>query len=136
MECLHCGDCCLRMSPKSAPDACPDLVKINGFYFCADYEHRPPVCRNHGFPIRYCPIGFEKTGCRNPQDVAQRIDASWEIITTRFNSIRHDSGRCHTDSDIRKTGQSARSTRVNGSIESTDNQSLDLTPEKTPARVS
>jgi len=81
MECLYCGDCCLRMSPKSAPKPCPDLIHIGDFWFCGCYETRPNECRNHSFPHRYCPIGFEKTGCQNPQDVAHRIDAGWEIIT-------------------------------------------------------
>ena len=88
MDCLHCGDCCLRMSPKSAPEPCPDLVEINGFYFCTDYENRPKECVRHDFPSRYCPIGFEKTGCRNPQDAASRIDQGWEIITNQLTDAK------------------------------------------------
>lgn len=80
MDCLHCGDCCLRMSPKSAPAPCPDIIQDGTFYFCGDYKRRPEACVNHSFQFRYCPIGFEKLGLKNPQDVAQRIDAGFELI--------------------------------------------------------
>jgi len=83
MDCLYCGDCCLRMSPKSAPDPCPDIIQDGSYYFCGCYETRPRECVNHEFQARYCPIGFEKTGCRNPQNVALRIDTGWEKIQIR-----------------------------------------------------
>ena len=88
MNCLHCGDCCLRMSPKSAPNPCPDIIKIENFYFCSCYEDRPVNCVNHDFPSRYCPIGFTKLNLQNPQEVAQRIDDGYELqinITMKMN---------------------------------------------------
>lgn len=81
MECLYCGDCCLRMSPISGPDPCPHIIKIDSFVFCKVYENRPEECRDHKLPFRYCPIGFEMTGCKSPQDAALRIDTGYEMIT-------------------------------------------------------
>ena len=80
MYCLYCGDCCLRMSPKSAPNPCPDIIQDGTFYFCGCYEQRPEECINHSFPFRYCPIGLEKLSLKNPQEVAQRINAGFKKI--------------------------------------------------------
>ncbi|SMF95685.1 hypothetical protein SAMN02949497_3059 [Methylomagnum ishizawai] len=80
MNCLHCGDCCLRMSPISAPEPCPHLVISGTFYFCGIYDRRPDECRNHSFPSRHCPIGVEKLGLTDPQKIAIRIDAGWSMI--------------------------------------------------------
>jgi len=82
MECLSCGDCCLRMSPFSNP--CPKLIKYGDVYYCSIYETRPEQCRNHSFPTRYCPIGFEKLSLSNPQEVAMRIDYCWDVITKKL----------------------------------------------------
>lgn len=79
MECLSCGDCCKRMSPFGNP--CPHLVEVGDVVFCSIYNKRPEECRNHSFPSRYCPIGFDVLGLRNPQDVAIRIDKAWNVIT-------------------------------------------------------
>ena len=96
MDCLHCGDCCLRMSPKSVPDPCPDIIQDGTFYFCGDYEQRPEVCVNHSFQFRYCPIGLEKLRLKNPQDVALRIDAGFELIMQYNQRSPHDTLRTTT----------------------------------------
>ncbi len=78
MECLHCGDCCERMSPISSP--CPRIKKNGSFIFCGAYENRPDDCIRHSHPFKWCPIGFEKLRMQNPQDVAARIDAGYDLI--------------------------------------------------------
>ena len=80
MNCLHCGDCCLRMSPLSYPDPCPKLVQVGTFYFCGDYEHRPEACRRHENPGRHCPVGVTKLGITEPGQVAIRIDMGYALI--------------------------------------------------------
>lgn len=78
MNCLHCGDCCLRMSPFSAPEPCPYLIKDESFYFCGIYESRPDECRNHTFPFRHCPIGVDTLNLDDPLKISMRIDAGWK----------------------------------------------------------
>lgn len=78
MYCLHCGDCCLRMSPLSAPEPCPKIVQDGTFYFCGDYANRPSECSKHDFPSRFCPIGIEKLGLSESMHVAMRIDVGYE----------------------------------------------------------
>lgn len=82
MECLHCGDCCLRMSPISQPNPCPHIIKENDFYFCGIYPDRPDQCSNHGFHSRVCPIGFDKLKHKlhDSIDLAQRIDEGYRIL--------------------------------------------------------
>ena len=79
MYCLNCGDCCLRMSPKSF-GPCPDIIKKGTFYFCGDQEQKPQQCAKHDFFSRWCPIGFEKLRLKNPQEVARRVDMGYEMI--------------------------------------------------------
>jgi len=79
MECLHCGDCCLRFSPFGNP--CPNLIQDGSFFFCSIYSSRPEQCRKHRFNgFRFCPIGLEKLGLSTPIEVSIRIDAGWEKI--------------------------------------------------------
>ena len=78
MDCLHCGDCCLRMSPISAPEPCPHLVKDNDFYFCKIYKSRPDQCKAHDFPSRFCPIGMDTQKLSYPEDV-EKIRIRLEI---------------------------------------------------------
>ena len=79
MNCLYCGDCCLRMSPL-AIGRCP-LLQIDGsFFFCSDYANRPQQCRDHTFPYRDCPIGLEKLNISTPEMLSRRIDDGWEKI--------------------------------------------------------
>lgn len=68
MYCLHCGDCCLRMSPISAPEPCPEIIKDGTFFFCKKYKARPKECENHKHPFRFCAIGLEKLGLTYPED--------------------------------------------------------------------
>lgn len=84
MNCLHCGDCCLRMSPISAPDPCPNLVIVENFYFCGIYENRPEECRNHKFPFRHCPVGVDILGLDDPIKIAQRIDKGYDLLKKEF----------------------------------------------------
>jgi len=78
MECLHCGDCCLRMSPISNP--CPYIVLKDNYMFCANYENRPQQCRDHRFDSSICPIGINTLKIRSPQEIADRIDGGWKLI--------------------------------------------------------
>lgn len=88
MECLYCGDCCLRMSPIS-DGPCPNLIHTCDFYFCIDYENRPEQCRNHRFNgFRFCPIGVEKLKLTNSQDVARRINVGYEKIKLIDGKVR------------------------------------------------
>ena len=76
MYCLHCGDCCLRMSPLNQ-DRCPLVVQCRTYYFCGDYEHRPKECVNHKYDMRFCPIGMDKLSLHYPDDldkIRERID--------------------------------------------------------------
>lgn len=84
MYCLHCGDCCKRMSPLSAPEPCPKLVEDDGFYFCGDYEHRPHQCVNHSFPYHVCPVGWGVVGIRDMEDMRLRVDAGHAMIKGRI----------------------------------------------------
>ncbi len=79
MICLHCGDCCLRMSPKTH-SKCPDVIQIGDFYFCNDYENRPKECINHSFPYKYCPLGIVICGLETVEDLHQRMDRGYELI--------------------------------------------------------
>lgn len=96
MYCLHCGDCCLRMSPLNQ-GRCPIVVQKDTFYFCGDYEHRPAECKNHEYPFaRFCPIGMDVLKLEYPDDlerIRQRIDYDNEYL---FNMPQHTKGatRC------------------------------------------
>lgn len=84
MECLHCGDCCKRMSPISSPDPCPymERVTLGGeeFFFCRIYDNRPAACANHQFPSRFCPVGIDVLRITEAGEVARRIDRGWEYL--------------------------------------------------------
>ena len=86
MTCLHCGDCCLRMSPLGSP--CPKLEKRETFYFCGDYENRPEECVNHRHPFRFCPIGISLLDLRNTDESRNRIDTGYEMTRRKANE-RH-----------------------------------------------
>lgn len=78
MICLHCGDCCLRMSPLGSP--CPKLIKHGNFYFCGDYENRPEDCKTHQFPFPVCAVGVEKLGIYNVEQLHMRIDTGYAML--------------------------------------------------------
>ena len=87
MNCLHCGDCCKRMSPISQPEPCPHIVEIDGFVFCGQYDHRPEQCRNHTFQASKCPIGCDVLKMTTPQQVHDRIDQGYMIIRAGLVSV-------------------------------------------------
>ena len=79
MNCLYCGDCCLRMSPKNY-SRCLNIIQIDDFYFCKDYENRPFECRNHSFMFNHCPIGIDVCKIQTLDQLRIRIDHGWELI--------------------------------------------------------
>ena len=81
MYCLHCGDCCIRMSPLTSDDTpCPKLIKDNTFYFCSINSHKPKQCNNHRFPAHICPIGMSVLGYTTLEEARIRIDEGYEKI--------------------------------------------------------
>lgn len=83
MYCLHCGDCCRRMSPLSAPLPCPNIVEIKKdgqkYVFCGIYNIRPERCRKHEFIARVCPIGASLLDLPTPDSLRKRIDDGFEL---------------------------------------------------------
>lgn len=45
MYCLHCGDCCRRMSPISHPAPCPHIVEIQGLTTSMMNHHQKALPR-------------------------------------------------------------------------------------------
>jgi len=79
MKCLHCGDCCLRMSPLGSP--CPKLVNRGDFFFCGDYANRPQECANHCYSFAtVCPIGIDKLRISSSDEIHARIDAAYTLL--------------------------------------------------------
>ena len=78
LVCLHCGDCCLRMSPFGSP--CQKLIRHGNFYFCSIYDCRPKECRNHEHPFPVCPIGAEKIGINDCEELRKRIDTGHAML--------------------------------------------------------
>lgn len=83
MYCLHCGDCCLRMSPISNP--CPHLIieKSNydrSYHFCKIYKNRPEECENHSFPMRFCPIGMSIFKFEDPTTTQAHLAIGYQKI--------------------------------------------------------
>lgn len=71
MRCVHCGICCMTMSPKSAPFPCPFLVRRGDIYFCGCYDSRPAICRNFNITDReYCPYALNRLRLSYPEDEA------------------------------------------------------------------
>jgi hypothetical protein len=83
MECLYCGDCCLRFSPLGSP--CPKLIQDGTFFFCGNYQNRPEQCENHRFNgFKVCPIGLGKLELSTATEVSIRIDTGWKKIAGDF----------------------------------------------------
>lgn len=80
MYCLHCGDCCKRMSPLSAPEPCPHLIECCTFVFCGIYDRRPEECRKHDFPARVCPVGASMLDLPTTDALRKRIDDGFKMI--------------------------------------------------------
>ena len=68
----------MRMSPISAPEPCPHLIKDGNFCFCTIYKNRPDQCEKHDFPSRFCPIGMDVLKLSYPEDV-EKIRMRLEI---------------------------------------------------------
>ena len=81
MNCLHCGNCCLTMSPLNQGH-CPIVKQEGTFYLCGDYERRPKECRNHEYHTRFCPIGMDVLKLHYPDD----LDKIRDRKSTRLNS--------------------------------------------------
>ncbi len=83
MYCLHCGDCCRRMSPLSAPDPCPHIVEREKdgqiYVLCGVYDRRPEQCRNHDYPSRVCPVGADFLNISMSDALRKRIDDGYEL---------------------------------------------------------
>jgi len=81
MDCLHCGDCCLRMSPINH-GRCPFLLEVTlhgqNYVFCGEYKNRPKQCSNHSFDSRFCPVGIDVLKPKNLDILRQRIDIGYE----------------------------------------------------------
>jgi len=62
MQCLRCGDCCIRFEipelNKRAGVRCRHLTENN---LCElwDKPERPKICNNHDYPAIVCPIGLQ-----------------------------------------------------------------------------
>lgn len=79
MQCLYCGDCCLRISPISAPEPCPHIIKEGSFCFCSIYFNRPDQCKKHSFPSLFCPIGIEKLALKKTK-IKERIEFGRKLL--------------------------------------------------------
>lgn len=87
MACLHCGDCCRRMSPlvvdpETTP--CPHIVEVQRglavFTVCGIYERRPQQCRDHDYPSSVCPIGRQVLGISDQSYLAAREYLAQQVL--------------------------------------------------------
>lgn len=83
MHCLHCGDCCKRMSPLSE-ETCKHLVEVKGYFLCSAYRNRPERCKKHEYPHRFCPVGVDVLKLADVDKVRYRIDHGWELCQRLF----------------------------------------------------
>lgn len=91
MYCLHCGDCCLRMSPLNQGH-CPLVIQYDNYYFCGNYEHRPKECKDHDYPARFCPIGLDILKLSYPEDlnkIRERIDKGHYLMANHPPKFIH-----------------------------------------------
>jgi len=83
--CLHCGDCCKRISPVTGNgEPCPHIKETGTFVFCSTYEQRPEQCRRHSFPARFCPIGLDTLKLTEVDDIQLRLEKGWELLTKGY----------------------------------------------------
>lgn len=87
MVCLHCGDCCRRMSPLvTDPETmpCPHIVEARrgsaAFVFCGIYERRPQQCRDHSYLSSACPIGRWVLGIDDQSHLAAREHLAEQVL--------------------------------------------------------
>ena len=73
---LHCGHCCLNLSPFSSEEkACPSLKNDGNMYFCGQHRTKPECCGNHDFPLTgVCPVGKELLGLKTFEEIKSRIE--------------------------------------------------------------
>jgi hypothetical protein len=86
MNCLHCGDCCKRMSPLGSP--CPKLIQHGDIYLCEDYQNRPEQCVNHKFDTNFCPIGYDLLKQPDIETIRQRISDAQSIAAQIGGKVR------------------------------------------------
>ncbi len=79
MQCLYCGDCCMRFNPFYE-GACDYLIQEGNFFFCSVYVNRPKECHVHGYDFKYCPIGIDKLQLNSFTEISLRIDEGWKKI--------------------------------------------------------
>jgi hypothetical protein len=84
MFCLHCGDCCSRLSPVSAPEPCPHLEWHGSFCFCSVNGEKPEDCIRHDFPSMVCPIGVGVLGIAGDA-IRERIAVGREMLRLGYN---------------------------------------------------
>lgn len=67
-------------------EQCTDLLQVDNFYFCGNYQERPRECANHDFPSKFCPIGLSKLGisANDLDTIRSRIGTGWTIIKNGF----------------------------------------------------
>ena len=94
MNCLHCGDCCRRMSPYSAPKPCPYIIEKTKdrqtYILCSIYDKRPQECVNHSFSSRVCPIGLSMTNISDSESLRKRIDDGFSLCNDFIKEINND----------------------------------------------
>ena len=88
MECLYCGDCCLRMSPFNGK--CHHIKQKGDFYFCGCYNKRPQECIDHRFDSKYCPVGVTKLNLDFIESIHQRIDTGYAMLILGYAMLRSD----------------------------------------------
>jgi hypothetical protein len=84
MECLYCGDCCLRLFPLTNGTPCSYIYEIaqrdSTFFYCGIYKNRPIECKNHTFEQRFCPIGLSKLKLKTIDEIRLRINDGWCFV--------------------------------------------------------
>ncbi len=76
MNCLHCGDCCTKLSA----DTCPNLKQHGDFYFCGSYGDRPEDCARYSHPTDVCPVGVKKLAITSSRELRRRLDIGHALL--------------------------------------------------------
>ena len=67
------------MSPLNGGE-CPKVTKVDGLFFCQDYENRPNECVTHSFSSNVCPIGKSVLNLKTDEEVMHVIAIANQII--------------------------------------------------------